>query len=215
VRAETTAIVFQGLQRDFCAPGGRLYPLLEREIVSRGVVPKLLTLIERAREAGVRCYFVPIEFSPDYREIARAQGILGAIRDAGALTRGSPGARPIPELEPLLGAVTTVTAKRGLCAFGTTPLDEILRSTRVNTVAVCGLLTNVCVETTARSAYDLGYEVITLAEATATKTPEEQAASEQHAFPLLGRTLTIDAFFAGLAGDGADMNAGVLAPDHA
>ena len=54
------------------------------------------------------------------------------------------------------------------------------------------------VETTARSAYDLGYEVVMLAEATATKTPEEQAASEQHAFPLLGRTLTIDEFFAEL-----------------
>lgn len=206
MRAETTAIVFQGLQRDFCAPGGRLYGLLEREITTRGVVPKLLSVLHRARGAGVRCYFVPIEFSPDYREIARAQGILGAIRDAGALARGSEGALPIPELEPLLGGVTTVSAKRGLCAFGTTPLDEMLRGTGVDTVVVCGLLTNVCVETTARSAYDLGYEVVMLAEATATKTPEEQAASEQHAFPLLGRTLTIDEFFAEL-GAGAPATA--------
>jgi nicotinamidase-related amidase len=202
-----TAIVFQGLQRDFCAPEGRLYPLLAEQIVARGVIPKLLDLFARAWEARIPVYFVPIAFSPDYREVARAQGILGAIRDAGALARGTPGAEPIVELEPFLDRMTIVPAKRGLCGFGTTPLHEMLTARGIRTVAVCGLLTNVCVETTARSAYDLGYEVVTLAEVTATKTAQEQAASEQFAFPLLGRTLTVDALFAELA-------AGAATPPH-
>lgn len=61
-------------------------------------------------------------------------------------------------------------------------------------MAVCGLLTNICVETTARAAYDLGYRVIALTNGTACKSAEEQEASERFIFPLLGQTMSAREF---------------------
>lgn len=42
------------------------------------------------------------------------------------------------------------------------PQDFILRQRGVRTVALCGFLTNCCVESTMRAAYERGYEVVTL-----------------------------------------------------
>ncbi|MFQ6132218.1 MAG: cysteine hydrolase [Armatimonadota bacterium] len=190
MRPDTTAVLFQGLQVDFCSPQGKLYDQLAEQLAARRLVPALVSFLEEALDLGLRAYFVPIVFTPDYRELRQVGGILGAIKEAGAFQAGTPGAEPVEELRPLLDRITVVQAKRGLCAFGSTDLDDRLRGDGIETVAVCGLLTNVCVETTARSAYDLGYEVIVLTDLTAARSPEEQAASERFIFPLLGREMT-------------------------
>ena len=41
--------------------------------------------------------------------------------------------------------------------FNGTQLDLILRNNNINKLLICGALTNCCVESTARSAFDLGY----------------------------------------------------------
>ncbi len=208
MQPETTAIVFQGLQVEFCSPEGKLYPLVQQQLHERNFLPKILDLLDRAMELGVRVYCVPIVFTPDYREIKNAEGILGAIRDAGAFKRGARGADPIDAILPLLPRMQVLDAKRGLCAFGSTDLDERLAKDGIRTVAVAGLLTNVCVETTARTAYDLGYRVITLTDVTATKSQEEQEASEKYMFPLLGSLQTSEEFLADVSGFGLAAAAG-------
>lgn len=185
----TTAIVFQGLQVEFCSPQGKLYEQLANQLASRSLIPRTIEFLKNALKAGLRVYFVPIQFTPDYREISDAEGILGTIRDMKAFQKGTRGVEPIEELSPLLDSITVLPPKRGLCAFCSTDLDERLRKDGIRTVAVCGLLTNVCVETTARTAYDLGYRVITVTDLTATRTEAEQEASEKFIFPLLGRTM--------------------------
>jgi|SRR5579871_1304189 len=60
---------------------------------------------------------------------------------------------------------------------GSCNLHELLRQRSVDTVLVCGTATNVCCETTARDAMVLDYRVIMLADANATWTDEEHAAS--------------------------------------
>ncbi len=190
----TTAFVFQGLQNDFCQPEGALYARTGPQLEERQTVSRVITLIPRLLELGVPVYFVPIVFTPDYRELRGVGGILGAIRDAGAFQEGSWGAEPIDELAPFLPNLNLLPPKRGLCAFGSTPLEAALKSRRVNTVAVGGLLTNVCVESTARTAYDLGYRVILLSDATATTSAQAQRASEELIFPLLGEIQTCQSF---------------------
>jgi len=197
---ETTAIVFQGLQVDFCSPEGKLYGLLAEQLTSRRLIPSLVGFLGEALDLGVRAYFVPIIFTPDYRELRQVGGILAAIKQAGAFQAGTRGAEPIGELRPLLDRITVLNAKRGLCAFGSTDLDDRLRRDGIKTVALCGLLTNVCVEATARSAYDLGYEVIMLTDLTATRSAQEQAASERFIFPLLGRPMTAREFLEEVSG---------------
>ena len=55
-----------------------------------------------------------------------------------------------------------IEGKRGLDTFASTNLDFILRSKGITTIALGGFLTNCCVESTMRSGYENGYQVITL-----------------------------------------------------
>jgi nicotinamidase-related amidase len=57
-------------------------------------------------------------------------------------------------------------------AFTTTNLQQLLTAEGVREVAICGIRTEQCVETTARVASDLGYAVTFVSDATAT-TPIE------------------------------------------
>jgi nicotinamidase-related amidase len=47
-------------------------------------------------------------------------------------------------------------------------LDEWLRAANVNVVVICGIMTNICCETTARMAGNLGYQVLFPVDATHT-----------------------------------------------
>jgi nicotinamidase-related amidase len=62
-------------------------------------------------------------------------------------------------------------------AFTTTNLHQLLTRQGVGEVAVCGIRTEQCVETTARVASDLGYEVTFVTDATATNPIEHPGAT--------------------------------------
>ena len=52
--------------------------------------------------------------------------------------------------------------------YGTPNLDDWLRAANVHTVVICGIMTNICCETTARMAGNLGYTVLFPVDATHT-----------------------------------------------
>jgi ureidoacrylate peracid hydrolase len=60
-----------------------------------------------------------------------------------------------------------VKGKSGLCGFYSTNLDFLLRQRNIKNVVIGGLLTNCCVESTMRTAYEAGYQVYTLTDCTA------------------------------------------------
>ena len=61
-----------------------------------------------------------------------------------------------------------VIIKRYPNSFLETELDEYLKSLRVDTLIVCGMMTHMCVDTTVRAAMDYGYQVKLAANACAT-----------------------------------------------
>jgi nicotinamidase-related amidase len=74
------------------------------------------------------------------------------------------------ELAPAPGEI--VIHKPSYGAFYDTPLETILRNLGRNTVIITGTLTNVCCGTTARQAYERGFNVVVSRDATATNDPE-------------------------------------------
>lgn len=90
------------------------------------------------------------------------------------LEPGSPGAALEPVLEELS---TAVVAKTQYDAFYGTDLEDILRSSGSEQVVVTGVMTHLCVETTARSAFVRGFAVFLPADGTATYNREYHAAS--------------------------------------
>ena len=86
------------------------------------------------------------------------------------LVRGEPGHDIIPELYPAPGE--PVIDKPGKGAFYQTDLDLMLRNRGIDTLIVCGVTTEVCVNTTVREANDRGYRCIVLGDCCASYFPE-------------------------------------------
>jgi len=74
--------------------------------------------------------------------------------------------------------------KIGLCGFQSTNLDFILRQNNVKNVVLGGFLTNCCVESTMRSAYERGYKVYTMKDCCAATSIAGQEAAYEHTFGM-------------------------------
>jgi nicotinamidase-related amidase len=94
-----------------------------------------------------------------------APGPMGRI-----LVRGEPGHDIIPELYPIKGE--PVIDKPGKGAFYQTDLELMLRNRGIETLLVCGVTTEVCVNTTVREANDRGFRCIVLSDCCASYFPE-------------------------------------------
>lgn len=88
------------------------------------------------------------------------------------LVRGEYGHDFIDELKPLPGE--TVIDKPGYSAFQRTRLQELLAEKKIEQLVVCGVTTEVCVQSTVREAIDIGYRCVTVSDATAASEPELQ-----------------------------------------
>merc|ERR1712232_780702 len=73
---------------------------------------------------------------------------------------------------------------RGLCGFKSTNLDFVMRQKGIKNVILGGFLTNCCVESTMRTAYENGYKVYTLKDCCAATSMEGQEAAFEHTFGM-------------------------------
>lgn len=201
MKPKTTALVLIEYQNDFTSVGGVQHDAVKGVMDSSGMMANTQVLVEKARAAGVTIMYAPISFADGYPEIAaEAYGILAGVRAAGAFRRGSWGAEIVDTLTPQAGDVI-IEGKRGLDCFASTNIDFILRQRGATDVAIAGFLTNCCVESTMRSAYERGYRVVTLTDCTATLSEEEQRLAVEKNFPMFSRPLTHNVFLAELADD--------------
>ena len=191
---KTTAIVLIEYQNDFAAAGGIFHDAVKGVMQSNHMLAHTMDVVEAARAEGVTIVHVPISFSGDYHELNQSPyGILKGVVDNKAFRKGTWGVEIIDELKPHPEDIV-IEGKRGLCGFQSTNLDFILRNKGIQTVALCGFLTNCCVESTMRSAYELGFEVITLKDSTAATSQKEQDAALECDFGMFSHPMNHDEF---------------------
>ena len=92
------------------------------------------------------------------------------------LVRGEHGHDIVPELVSDSRARSSID-KPGKGAFFATDLDHILHNRGIKSLIVCGVTTEVCVNTTVREANDRGYECVVLADCVGSYFPEFQHAA--------------------------------------
>lgn len=99
-------------------------------------------------------------------------------------------------LDPRLGVTDSdyVVTKRQWGAFFGTDLDLQLRRRGIDTIVLGGISTNIGVETTAREAFQYGYNQIFIEDAMTAHTEEAHQASVQFIFPAIGRVRTTEDF---------------------
>jgi nicotinamidase-related amidase len=196
-----TALILIGYQNDYFAPNGVLRPVVEGEASIPTCLVNTLRLLDRVAPLPVEVVSTPILFTPNYSELVEPVGILKAIRDTGAFRTGSAGADVIADFDRFGDRITQIPGKRGLNAFAQTGLDEHLRSRGVTHVALAGVVTALCIDSTGRSAHERGFRVTVLSDCTSGRTQFEQQFYCEQVFPLYAAVTTAEQFVSGLTGD--------------
>ncbi len=202
--AAKSAVVLVEFQNDFTSEGGALHGAVADVMEQTSMLENTRAAVAAARAAGVTIIHSPIQFAEGYHEItAHPYGILKGVVDTNAFVKGSWGAEIVGDVAPE-GDDIVLEGKRGLDAFASTNLDFILRSKGVQTVALAGFLTNCCVESTMRSAYEKGFEVITLTDCVGATSIEEHANAITYDYPMFSKPMTAAQFAEALAGEQAE-----------
>jgi ureidoacrylate peracid hydrolase len=126
-------------------------------------VRKINALTQAFAAAGRPVIYVRHVHRADGRDAGRMFDFGGSAEPV-SFVEGAKEADYVPELV-LVPAGLHITKRRYSCFEGT-ELDAILRTAGVDTVAICGYMTNFCCDSTARAAHDRDYFVDFIADAT-------------------------------------------------
>ena len=118
--------------------------------------------------------------------------------DNSFFTRGTWNADFVEGMAPK-GDDIVIEGKRGLDAFPGSNLEETLIKHNIKTVVLGGLLTNCCVESTMRTAYEKGFNVVTLKDCTAATSEEGQKGATEGTFGMFSTPMTKDEFVAAIS----------------
>jgi nicotinamidase-related amidase len=184
-----TALVLIDMQDEFVTERGG--PFRVPDATRR--IPAMARLLAAFRARGMPVLHTA--FADTHQFLDRpARGALMPNRahdsrfDNGTLFRT---ARFADELAPR--ATEPVILKPSYGAFFDTPLETILRRLGVDTVVLAGTLTDCCVGTTARQAYERGFGAVVASDATATSLPEMHEAELCILRRAFARVLSVDA----------------------
>ena len=170
-----TALVVIDLQRGIVGTPTGPHP-------AGDVVARAAAVARALRAAGGLIVLVHVSPSADGRD---------ALRPETDTPLRQPGPRPpdwaeiVPELGPEPGDLVII--KRQWGAFYGTELDLQLRRRGVHTILLAGISTNVGVESTARDAYERGYQQVFVEDAMAARTADEHAHTIRTVFTRIGR----------------------------
>ena len=144
------------------------------------VVKNAAVLADAFRENGMPVFLVRVAPSPDGKDALRT------IADAAMPAQTFPPdwAEIVPELGPKQGDF--VITKHQWGAFYGTELDLEFRRRGITTVVLCGIATNIGVESTARFAYEYGYNQIFAEDAMSALSTEEHMFAITKIFPRIG-----------------------------
>jgi nicotinamidase-related amidase len=172
-----TALIIIDMQRDFLEPGGFGETLGNDVSLLAAAVEPCRAVLQAARHRGLLVIHTREGHRPDLSDAPPAKvergepslrigapGPMGRI-----LVRGEAGHDIIPALYPAAGE--PVIDKPGKGAFYQTELELMLRNRGIDNLFVCGVTTEVCVNTTVREANDRGYRCIVLSDCCASYFP--------------------------------------------
>lgn len=165
INREKAALLVIDMQRFFLDPSSPTFTC-----GGLAVLPNVKRLIEAFRSAGL-----PVIFT---RHVHHPEGIDAGIMGwwwEGMCVEGTPESEVHDDIAPLPGE--KVVTKHRYSSFYNTDLETILRCQKIEDVVVCGIMTNMCCESTARDAYYRDYRVFFPADGTGSINEEMHTAS--------------------------------------
>lgn len=189
---EATGLIVVDLQNAFVAPDGSMAQRGFDVTRTAEIVPRCVALADFVRERGCPVFFTRLLRRPDGRDAPRNIFSIypSSYDDYGdtLCLDGSSGAEYVDEvtLHPADYEVT----KRNQDAFYGTSLDFYLRGEGIETVLVCGVTTNVCVESTIRGAHERGFDVVMVEDCCGTDDKTAHESTVRNVEYVFGATAT-------------------------
>jgi nicotinamidase-related amidase len=172
VDPEHAAILVIDMQNDFCTKGGVFHQNGKDLSLIQQMIPRLQNFIEKAREYKTLLIFI--------KNVTLGNGLSDSpawlyyknrLISGGEYTlKNTWGCEFIDGIKPSAGDV--VVEKHRSSAFINTDLDLILRSNKIETIVVTGVITQGCVESTVRDGAFFDYYVVTVGDCVATYDQE-------------------------------------------
>jgi ureidoacrylate peracid hydrolase len=136
----------------------------------REVIPKIRDLINLCKNFGIPIFYTQaVRESSGIDLLTRSHKILPKSREERIkkpiCVRETWDAEIVDEIKPSEG--DHVVIKRRDSAFYNTEVGVWLRSLNIDTLIFCGIDTSICVETSLRDAFNIGYDVVLISDATA------------------------------------------------
>lgn len=150
------------------------------------VVSRAARLAEKCRAVGAPVFMVRVGWSTDFAEALKQPVDTPA------------GAQALPEnwwtYPQALGKQESDidVIKRQWGAFYGTDLELQLRRRGIDTIILCGISTNIGVESTARNAWELGFNLVIAEDACSAASTEQHQGSMTHIFPRIARVRSSD-----------------------
>ena len=173
INIEKSAIVVIDLQKGITS--------IPTEPYAAGVViENAAKLISAFRKNNMPVFLVHVTPSPDMKDALHPVAETSFTRSG-----NNPGwSEFVPELNIQPGDFLITKHQWG--AFYGTELDLQLRRRGIDTIILCGIASNFGVESTARYAYELGYNQIFVEDAMSARSKEEHSYPVKYIFPRLG-----------------------------
>jgi ureidoacrylate peracid hydrolase len=185
------------MQNGFVSNGGS-YELLGMNTESyRKIIPKTKELIDFCRAEEIPVFYTEAIREPSGIDLlTRVHRLLPVTREerlkVPICVRGTWDAKTIDEIKP--EDSDHVVIKRRDSAFQDTELRVWLQSEGINTLIICGVDTSICVETSLRDAFNIGYDVILISDATASGINKHYETTLERVRDYYGLVMTVQRF---------------------
>ena len=150
------AVLVVDMQHDYCSPGYYIHQAgYDTQRLSRPI-PLIRQVLSVAHQNGVHVIYTR------HGHVTRDGSTLSQSSFPVTAASGEPGWQIVPALTPQ--PPDRIIEKSTCSAFVSGELDQMLRQMGIRHLAFCGNTIDVCVHSSLRSAVDLGYECLLLAD---------------------------------------------------
>ena len=192
------ALLVIDVQNGFAAKGGS-YDQLGIDISKYvDAIPRIARLIDICRNARIPIFYTQAIREPSGIDLlTNVHKILPKSREERIkmnpiCVRGTWDAEIVDEIRPT--NADHVIRKRRDSAFYDTEIGVWLKSARIDTLIFCGIDTSISVESSLRDAFNLGYDVILMSDATASNIEKHYQSTLENVKGYYGLVMSIEEF---------------------
>jgi ureidoacrylate peracid hydrolase len=192
-------LIIVDMQNGFVAKNGSYDKLGMNTPVYREIIPKIRELIDLCKS-----FEIPVFYTESVREasgidlLTKIHTLLPKSREERLkipiCVRGTWDGQTIDELKPKEEEGDHIIIKRRDSAFQDTELRVWLQSAGINVLIFCGVDTSICVETSIRDAFNLGYDILLISDATASGIKEHYETTLARVRDYYGLAMSFERF---------------------